>query len=420
MSEAFNDTVYLFSCGARGNKPFLTHDIDIFKIYNLAMSQGIWQTTFLALKKLYDQGDLILNKKVFDNWYQEVMIRAIQITQRNTAVSKTINALEQKNIQCCVLKGEVLAELYSNPICRISSDTDILIDKNLEKKAVNILKQCGFSIEPRYPNSHHTRCCHPLAGMIELHLRLCGELSEDVWFNKKILNIEKYRRIKISQANYITTLGITDGLIFITLHFIKHFLARGAGIRQLMDILLYMHYYDKEINWDRYKRLLKYLKYDKFINNAIGIGKKYLGFDENELPQSRYNNDVMQKILFDMEKGGIYGKNEVGREGSYKAYTEERFKKFKRGRYSYYMNKLGIRNITIPLLFPNRARMLIKYPYVKKNKLLLSVAWLHRFLNFILSVFKKKIKYHIKCQNSALSCDVVNERMDLIRKLDMI
>ncbi|WP_128739123.1 nucleotidyltransferase domain-containing protein [Desulfocucumis palustris] len=421
MSQAFYDAIYLFSCGVRGNKPVLIHDIDVSKIYSLAMSQGIWQTTYLALKKLYDQDELIVDKKIFDKWHQKIVIQAIKATQRNKAVNDIVRVLEQKGIKCCVLKGEVLAELYHNPICRISSDTDILIDKNLEKKTVNVLKQCLFEVEPRYPTSYHVCCYHSLAGVIELHLQLYDELFEDVWFDKKTLNIEAYRQIKTSQGNYISTLGINDGLIFITLHLIKHFLHKGVGIRQLMDVLLYMSYYKNKIDWDRYDKLLKYLKYDKFMNNAIGIGIDYLGFDKNELPKSKYNDNIMQKILIDMEMGGIYGKNEVERGEFYKIYTKERFNRFKRGNYERYINSWMRPNI-IKSIFPNRINMITRYPCAKKYKLLLFIAWLHRLLNFILDVIKKKknIKHYIEYQSPEAINDIVKKRMDLIRELDMI
>lgn len=114
-----------------------------------------------------------------------------------------------------------------------------------------------------------------------------------------------YGSIKTSQGIYITTLGINDGLIFITLHIITHFLIQGVGIRQLMDVLLYMSHYKNTIDWLRYNKLLEYLKYNRFMDNVVGIGVKHLGFAENELPKGEYNDSIMQNILLDMENGGV-------------------------------------------------------------------------------------------------------------------
>lgn len=419
MSEAFYDAIYLFSCGVRGEKPILSHDLDLFEIYDIAVSQGIWQIIFIALKELYDQAELSIDKKIFDNWYKKILAQAIKVTQRSIEVGNVINILEQKGIECCVLKGDSIADLYYTPICRISGDTDILIDKKFEKEAVCVLKRCGFSVENRYPTSHHVLCYHPIAGLIELHVHLYDELYEDVWFNKQVSNMEEFRRIKTSQGN-ITTLGINDGSIYITLHFIKHFLFKGAGVRQLMDVLLYIRQYKNIINWNRYNELLKYLKYDKFIDNAIGIGIEYLGFNENELPQCKYDNGAIQKILLDMEKGGMFGDDEMERKEFYKLYTKERFKRFKKGSYEHYMNEWMKPDI-IKSLLPPKVKMSIKYPYVMNSELFLFVAWIHRFWNFFLDVVKKKkeIKKYTKYQDANTN-DIVNKRMDLIRELDMI
>ena len=105
MSESFSDVIYLFACGARGSQPVLTHDVDVYNIHRLAMSQGIWSTTFLALKKLYEQGQLHVDKEIFNQWHEQIMIQAVQALKRNAAVGTAINALEQQGIQCCVLKA---------------------------------------------------------------------------------------------------------------------------------------------------------------------------------------------------------------------------------------------------------------------------------------------------------------------------
>ena len=140
MSKAFYDMVYLFACGARGKIPAPITDMDVLKVYDAAQSQGVWHTVFLALKHLYDRSELTVDKDRFDKWHQKVMYQIVRITRRNMAVENTIKMLEKNGIECCVLKGEVMAQLYHNPTCRVSSDTDILIDKDLEKKAVELLK----------------------------------------------------------------------------------------------------------------------------------------------------------------------------------------------------------------------------------------------------------------------------------------
>ena len=319
MNESFVDAIYLFACGAKGCDPVLIHELDVFNIYELAKSQDIWPIVFLALKKLYDRGQLHVDMKTFTDWHKEVIIQAVLAYKRSIEVSNTIHELEQQGIKCCVLKGE-FTRGFIIIICRISV-IRILIDANSGKKAADILRQNGFSVASWDPATNQVRCIHPVAGLIELHLHLYEEICEDVWFDRKILNTEPYRCIKTNHDTYISTLGINDGLIFNSLHLIKHFLSRGAGIRQLMDLLLYMKQYKYRINWDRYNELINYLKFNKFIDSTIGIGIEYLGFNANELPRSQYDYDIIQKILADIENGGIFGNSEIERKDFYKLYT---------------------------------------------------------------------------------------------------
>jgi hypothetical protein len=420
MNQVFLDTIYLFSCGARGVKPVLDHEIDVLKIHDTAVQQGIWDITFLAIKQLYDEGSYFVNGELIEKWHKELIIRIAKETQRSFQVYNIIKKLEDSGVNCCVLKGEIIADLYYNPDCRISTDTDILIDKAFEKKAVKIMGKNKFEVLTRSSASHHVRCFHPVAGLIELHVDLYDEIFEDIWFDNMINNKESCRRVTTSQGYEYTTLGITDGLIFITLHYIKHFLTCGVGIRQLMDVLLYMKKYKNEIDWDRLNGLLRHLKYYKFFSNAIGIGIEYLKFNKEELPEVEYDSDIMIKILDDVEEGGVYGKSNLQRRDFYKIYTEKRFEKIKNENYQKYMNKWK-RSSSLKMIFPKAANLKVKFPYVTKSKLLLPVAWVHRLLRFVCDVFNrnKDVRHYIQCP-APQSNRALEKRMELIRELDMI
>ena len=69
----------------------------------------------------------------------------------------------------------------------------------------------------------HFECWRADTGLIEVHVQLSDEISTHVWFNDENLILEEYRKINSSQGNNIKTLGITDGLVFTVLHYIKHF-----------------------------------------------------------------------------------------------------------------------------------------------------------------------------------------------------
>ncbi|OQB14342.1 MAG: hypothetical protein BWY15_01199 [Firmicutes bacterium ADurb.Bin193] len=421
MTQSFEDMIYLFSCGAKGIMPSIGHEININEIYKYAKDQGVWQTVFVSLKKLCNDGELELDLDNFTAFKNQVLYMVASNAKRTLKIRSLIQAFEQSQIKYCILKGEVLAQLYHNPGLRSSGDTDILIDKADKKAALRALKSCGFDIEPQNATSHHIRATHPVAGLVELHLSLYDELFEDVWFDNKALNKEEYIRIKTDDGGEIQTLGITDGLIFVALHCTKHFLSKGVGIKHLMDILLYCEHYRNEIDWDRFNNLMKHLKFKKFIDNIFGIGVNYLNFNSESLPDHTCDAGIMSKILSDIERGGAFGKNESERKGFYLEYTKMRFKQFKSGDYNSYIKRWWAPNI-IKALFPHIKDLAEKYPCLKKYPFLYPIMWINRVLRLIISFIKKEksINTYLNLGKTPAESPIVKQRLDLIHELDMM
>lgn len=421
MTNDFNDMIYLFSCGARGIEPQLKREINVVNIYELSLLQDIWPTVFIALKQLYDQGKVHIDKFLFEKWKIEIMQLVINATNRNVQIHKTIEYLSKNNIKSCVLKGEAVARLYKNPTCRISTDTDILINKKDERRAKRLLKKYGYKVERRPEKLHHINCYHPVAGHLEMHVSMYSDIIDDIFLNNKIQYIEEYIKVKNDEGKDITTLGINDGLIYVTIHFIKHFINKGAGVRQLMDLLLYISYYKNEIDWDRFRNTMNYLKYNKLFNHLLGIGVKYFNFKPEELPPYEYDEDIAEKILTDIEEGGIFGHISKERTNFYSLYIKERYGRFKTGDFIKYMNQMERKDI-IYKFFPQLKTMAKTYPYVKKSSLLLPVAWVHRLIKLTLDVITKRkpIGKYFSYVQPEIDNDAVKKRMELIRKLNMI
>ncbi len=422
MTRSFKDVLYLFSCGSLDIEPDIIEDINVIEIYHIALQQGVWNLVFIALQQLYDRGKLDIDDSLFNRWKNEVMFQTMHNIRRAFAVNDLLQALESAGIRTCVLKGDVLANLYANPNSRVSSDTDILIDPNLEKKALRVLRKKACDIKGRHRTSHHARCIHPIAGLIELHIKLYDEIFEDIWFDNLSFKEEDFMELQVDSGNYVTTLAVTDGLIFIVLHCIKHFLSKGVGIRQVMDILLYMAYYKDKINWDRFNRIMQHLKYDEFINNLVGIGIEYLQFDRDIFIAYDYDKALVDKLLSDIEDGGVFGQEDDDRMDFYRVYSEERYRRFG-GKQDFiaYMKKWWGKNL-FGKIFISRGILAIKFPYVKKSPLLLPIGWVHRIIRLLVRVIKGQtsIRSYITYKQPRVTDEKYRDRMDLIRDMRMI
>ena len=396
------------------------HIQDSAKLYQTATLHGVQSIIFPKLKQLYEAGQLDMPKELYEKWNAEFYYNTLKNVPRNAFIHKTIHALEAAGIPHCLLKGETLAVLYPCPEARISGDADIYIGTKNIDKAVSVMKELGYEVKPKNHTSHHIICTHPIGGMVELHLFLHDELFEDVWFDKQSVFTEPFRRITLD-GDKINTLGYTDGAVFVTLHLIKHFLSQGVGIRQVMDTLLYLKAYRREIDFERFNALMEHLKYEKFMDVLYTIGIKHLGFQEEDFPPFVRREAQAEQVLDEIMEAGAFGFSDIQRKDFYITYTEERFQRFKQEDYGSYMKAWKHESIW-KAVFLDRKRMEQKYPYVKKTAVLLPIAWLQRICYLIASVLfgKKRMKEYVYAVNKNEQSDFVQKKMALIRELDMI
>lgn len=404
MNKNFMDTVYLFSCAARGIEPKPLSSLDFDSIYKIAKSQGIWETVFLSVKYLNNSGHQITTPEIYKELNNKfIMCCAVQY-RKQEFVHIVIDKLKSEGVECCVLKGESIARLYNTPIARISSDVDLLINSNDTPKCLEVLKELGFNIGDKVYESHQIECMHPISGLVEIHTQMYGNKTNDVSFNNEIKYTEEYTTFETEDGRGLYTLGITDNALFLLMHFIKHFLSAGAGIRQICDFLLYIeHYYDK-IDWGRVSAILEKLSFKYIFDCIIFIGEKYFHFPDNLFEKKDIDEKLIDKIFEDIQIGGMFGHDDEQRNGFYDLYLQCRYTRFNRGNYSTYVGKRKMAR-----LFPNRKFMSINYPYVNKTVFFMPIAWGHRIFN---GVIKNKNKRPINKKQE--------ERMQLLEDLKMI
>ena len=65
MDKNFCDTLYLFNSGMRNKEPQINGEINLKEIYTISRSQGIWDTVFLAVIKLYKNNLLNISEMDF-------------------------------------------------------------------------------------------------------------------------------------------------------------------------------------------------------------------------------------------------------------------------------------------------------------------------------------------------------------------
>lgn len=391
MTKEFEVLMRLVGKAVRGIEVFAEY-CDKELLRQIAIYQNVWTI-------IYPYSDIF---SPIDKYYEEFILSITSFVKQVDYSLNVIKKLHDAGFKVCLLKGISNAVLYPKPQYRISSDTDILIREEDEEKVSEYLKSLGYKVFERDKLMHHFNAYHPIGGIMEVHVKLYQDITKKYIMNNLEPYNEEYRFIEIDGIE-VPVLGINDGLVYITAHYIKHFTNSGGGIRQMLDLLLYMEKYSDEIDFSRYDNYLKELHYDKLIDVVKTIGAKYWGFDY----PIKYE-DLAQRLLEDSQNSGLFGDYKGSTRGFYREYCHFRFNNSLVGEIEYMGSDKGglLRRI-----FPTGKYMVDWGTKFAKFKLLLPLAWAWRLLvvafRYIMSAFKKQD------ENTA-------RRLELVRDLGMI
>ena len=161
-----------------------------------------------------------------------------------------------------------------------------------------------------------------------------------------------------------------EHLLYLILHAYKHFVYSGIGLRQFCDIGLWAQAYHDQIDWQRLHDQCASVHAATFAAAAFRIARTYLGIDF-DLP-APWNNDVdAEPLLHDALCGGVYGSNSYTRLHS-STVTLNAVK----------ASRTGEKSSVLRTVFPKRAYLERRYPYLKKRPYLLPVAWVQRIAHY--------------------------------------
>lgn len=408
LNSDFKDVLYLFACGAKGISPKITHKININEVYKISCQQGIWGVVFLSVKTLKEDNMLEIDDKLFSVWENQFFSAATIQLRKRDIINNVLEKLEYANIPAYLLKGDIVAQYYEEPLSRTSSDTDIYVGEKMLSSAEKIFEQSGFDVAARSPMEHHTVCNHRIGGSVDLHLTFHDDCFEEKYFKGYTSITEKGAKYKIDEY-YFQSLGVNDNAIFLFLHLVKHFLSCGSGIRQVMDFLLFWENNKEKIDLIHFKKMLSDLGFEKLFASYIKIGVDYLCFDKNSFDGINCDADKIftEWLLMDIESGGIFGKLEQRKLTFYYLFGDN-YSGMNNEKWTEYVKKY-INTFRYDFLSK-------KYRYINKSKILIPVAWLNRIYDLIISAIRVIfISRKSKKQNDEMSN--IKSRLQIINTI---
>lgn len=347
----------------------------------LFMLSQIHRVSALVYNQIYWFEDFPQELK--EKW-REVAIR-INIVQtiKTQRFLEIYQNLLEADLKVAVVKGIICRSLYPLPDNRESSDEDLFIEGKYVPQATMVLQKSGMQITSR--GKDVTIFMDPFSKLtIELHVLLLDDEQDYFYKFKQVLSSSMDSLVVHNiQGVSVYSFSYENHFLFLIFHLIKHFLHGGVGIRQLLDIFMYVEKYGRNIDWDYVWNIQKELHIDMFVLNLVSIGHAYLGFDihkmnidETVLKQCDY-----EELLEDMLNAGIFGSS-----------TKERL-------HSSTITLNALKNgkpAILKSIFPTVAEMKEKYQFLYKKPYLLPFSYMLRIIKYVTNnddkIGKKTIK----------------------------
>lgn len=390
------------------NESRLAEDVNWARLVELAKEHNLLPF-FMEEATKYP---LYTNRHQYENEMNQALGIVGAQVRRTNAFLQLYEAFAESDIYPIVVKGIVCRTLYGSlSDHRPSGDEDILIRPTEYWKAKEVLNANGFvseftkETEAQLELLQEISFYHPTKKLhIELHLNSLGRETEvrsqmSDCFTKVFDN---YMEMKINGVK-IRTMNHQDHFLFLVLHAFRHFTAGGLGIRQMMDILLYLEAYGQEIDLKKICEVLNMFHANTFFADMIHIGNMHLGFKFSVMEEP----NCPQELLEDMICCGVFGnKTQAERTAivTTMAATENRWK------------KKSTNNIVFiwKSIFPSFAVMREHYPYLEEKPWLLPVEWIRRWGRFL---------KHNRQNNGNLAVEsmrISQRRINLLKKYDLV
>lgn len=342
---------------ARKPKP-IPEGITLEELYQLSSKGHMNYLILGALLKLDDLPDQWKN-----TMRQRVMVSISKTVAQVSELKEMKKRFEEEGIVNQPMKGAWMKFVYPSPEMREMSDIDVLIRQDCMVKAATELQEMGYKLVSSI--KHHDIYSRPPFMSIEAHRAMYDKTVDKDQYNY----FSDFTRAKLVEGcKYTYNFDINDFYIYMIAHMAKHFYTMGCGIRNLLDIYVYLEAKGKELNREYVNQELDKIGLRTFTEQMEALA--YAWMEQGECTE-------LQQYIFDyMVESGIYGKDE---NGIWNKFAEEKMKGKEVSRF----------RLKLWYYFPPIYYMSEYYPYLEKYPYLYPWSWIVRSCRGIF--FKKGV-----------------------------
>lgn len=272
-----------------------------------------------------------------------------------------------------ILKGQVSASYYPNPMLRSMGDVDFLVYKEDRERVDQLLKVEGFEKRAGAEKHDYHWAYKKDRASLELHWDVPGvpeskknRFSEDAIKSAEEKTMQNEKMMFPSPFNH--------GLVLL-LHAVSHMTGGGIGLRHLCDWLVFENSFSEQKFLDIFEDQLKDIGLWTFVKVITKIGVMYFGTDRNWCLDA--DDKVCQCLLEDILTGGNFGVKDNTR-GSQAKLIQNRVTKSVQGS----ILKNGLISID------EKAKR--DYPPCKRNVIIRPIGWTVVVCQYVIRVIRGK------------------------------
>ncbi len=359
--------IELLSSHINAYTPKTQENINWKEIFDLANKHNVTAIVATQIKLLPESCRVQGKGKSYFNQFLGKTLQSYD--EKIEAYNFFVKTLTDNGIKHLVVKGAVLRDLYPVKELRTSGDTDVVITKRDYEKCKEILLSNGFTLSQDTGE--------------ELDMYYNGQYFE-------ISNTFEYINDETKcffENPFDEKLSYCDGytyylypmyhLVYVLYHILKHIKHGGAGVRMLLDICVLINAYDIDIN--EFLEIMPELKLEKSAKTILTICKKLFRLD---IPFNYEIDEEMENKLIDtIISGGVFGFSN-GNLGVVRLASTMNEKQ----------TKLSSIKAFFGMFIISKDYLMKFYPYARRHKILLPIAYLNRLFDAVFKRGKSNIK----------------------------
>lgn len=336
----------------------------------------------IVSEALYKNGLLCKNEIYSEKFKLNQIVAFARCTQLEYEKKRIYDTLENNKINFIPLKGAIIRDYYTEPYMRTSCDIDILVrEENLDRAVEVLSSMLNYTAESK--GYHDISLFSPNGVHLELHFNILEKTD------KLDIVLKRAWDYAIPKTKYCFEFCPEFFMFHIMAHITYHFKHGGCGIRSFID--LYILHKNFKFDYELFKNLCRECNIFDFYEKCMDLISVWFGKNHHDNTTLAIQNYVIS--------GGTYGslKNKLACE-----------QKIDSSKIRYFINRI----------FLKKADLVILYPKLNKNSLLLPYYQLKRWYSCVKLQKSNRIFKEIKT-NFSLSNQSINKVSELMKELHL-